>query len=359
MATPLRLLAIPMRPTLSLLAAALLAGCAGPRPVATPTLTPQASGTDALLIAADAVSDRVVWAAGTGGTVSRTTDGGAAWTAQVVPGADTLQFRDVHAFSATSALVLSIGPGAASRVFRTDDAGATWTTGFVNTEPDAFYDGFAFFDADHGLLFSDSVDGVFRIQSTDDGGRSWTPVPADRLPPAADGEGGFASSGTLVMTDGRQTAWIATGNAAPARVLRTTDRGATWTAVEAPVAGGEAAGLTSIAVLGRGRLVAVGGPLGDPAARVDAVALSDDGGTSWRVGGRLPFAGAAYGAAAVPGTQAVVAVGPGGVALSRDAGATWMPLSDVTHWGLTMAPSGRIGWLVGPDGRITQVRFDG
>lgn len=346
-----------MRPALSLLAAALLAGCAGPRPIATPTLVPQTSGTDALLIAADAVSERVVWAVGTGGTVARTTDGGATWTAQVVPGADTLQFRDVEAFSATSAVVLSIGPGAASRVLRTDDAGVTWATTFINPEPAAFYDCLAFFDAAHGLLFSDSVHGAFRVQATSDGGRSWTALPADRLPAAAEGEGGFASSGTCLATDGARTAWITTGNAAQPRVLRTTDRGATWTAAPAPVVGGEASGLASVAVLGRGRLVAVGGPIGAPDTRADAVALSSDNGATWRVGGRLPFAGAAYGVASVPGTAAVVAVGPGGMALSRDAGATWTPLSDETHWGLAMA-SRRVGWLVGPGGRITQVRFD-
>ena len=52
---------------------------------------------------------------------------------------------------------------------------------------------------------------------------------------------------------------------------------------------------------------------------------------------------------------AVVGVGPGGVALSRDAGATWAPLASENHWGLAMA--GSQGWLVGPDGRITHVRF--
>jgi hypothetical protein len=175
------------------------------------------------------------------------------------------------------------------------------------------------------------------------------------LPAAAPGEGGFASSGTCVATDGDRTAWVATGNTAAPRVLRTTDRGATWTAAPAPVVGGEAAGLASVAVIGHGRLVAVGGPIGAPDLRADAVAVSHDGGATWTAGGRLPFAGAAYGAAVVPGTDAVVAVGPGGVALSRDGGATWSALSTETHWGLAMA--GRTGWLVGPDGRITRIGF--
>src|ERR1700738_3148043 len=59
-----------------------------------PKLTPQNSGTTQLLIAVSPVDSRVVWAAGTGGTFVVTTDGGKNWKAGVVPGAETLQFRD-------------------------------------------------------------------------------------------------------------------------------------------------------------------------------------------------------------------------------------------------------------------------
>src|ERR1700734_12711 len=61
-----------------------------------PTLTPQTSGTTQLLIAVSPVNSQVVWAAGTGGTYVLTTNGGATWTAGVVPGADQFQFRDVY-----------------------------------------------------------------------------------------------------------------------------------------------------------------------------------------------------------------------------------------------------------------------
>jgi len=64
-----------------------------------PTLTPQTSGTTQLLIAVSPVDSRVVWAAGAGGTYVVTTDGGETWTAAVVPGAESLQFRDVYGVS--------------------------------------------------------------------------------------------------------------------------------------------------------------------------------------------------------------------------------------------------------------------
>jgi len=64
-----------------------------------PKLTPQTSGTTQLLIDVSPVNSRVVWAAGTGGTYVVTTDGGETWKAAVVPGAETLQFRDVYGVS--------------------------------------------------------------------------------------------------------------------------------------------------------------------------------------------------------------------------------------------------------------------
>src|SRR3954454_16684281 len=74
-----------------------------------PTLTPQVSGTTQGLIAVSAVSKRVVWASGRGGTFAVTTDGGATWRSGVVPGAESLQFRDVEGVSDTVAYLLSIG----------------------------------------------------------------------------------------------------------------------------------------------------------------------------------------------------------------------------------------------------------
>src|ERR1700730_4161584 len=59
-----------------------------------PTLTAQARGPTNRLQAISPVNSRVVWASGLGGTYAVTTNGGKTWRAAVVPGAETLQFRD-------------------------------------------------------------------------------------------------------------------------------------------------------------------------------------------------------------------------------------------------------------------------
>ena len=115
----------------------------------------------------------MVWASGSVGTVLRTTNRGATWQSVGPPGTSTLQFRDIEAFDAQNAVILSIGTGTDSRIYVTSNGGATWTQTFTNAEPAAFYDCMTFFDRRHGLALSDPVDGKFRILATDDGGLSW------------------------------------------------------------------------------------------------------------------------------------------------------------------------------------------
>ncbi|RMH16119.1 MAG: oxidoreductase, partial [Gemmatimonadetes bacterium] len=223
-------------------ALAAASAAAGPWPRADLVLTPQPSGTDALLQAVSAVDTSLVWVSGHRGVVLRTTDGGATWTRLATPAGDSLQFRDVDAFDERTAALLSAGPGTLSRLYRTRDGGATWTLQFLMDHPDGFLDCAAFWDADTGFAYGDAVEGVLYVLRTDDGGRTWTRLGAGALPAAQPGEGGFAASGTCAATGPDGVGWIAAGNARRARVLRTDDYGRTWRAADAPLPGGAAAG---------------------------------------------------------------------------------------------------------------------
>ncbi|MDP9491909.1 MAG: oxidoreductase, partial [Actinomycetota bacterium] len=152
-------------------------------------LTP--TGSPARLRGLSAVSERIAWTSGSLGTVLRTTNKGATWQSVGPPGTENLQFRDIEAFDADTALILSIGNGPDSRIYRTTNAGRSWSLVFVNDEPQAFYDCMAFFDKHRGLALSDPVNGRFRILATNDGGRSWHVVDAD-MPPALPAEFAFA-----------------------------------------------------------------------------------------------------------------------------------------------------------------------
>lgn len=324
----------------------------------TPILTPQQSGTTALLQAVSPVSSRIVWVSGHRGTWVRTLDGGATWEAGQVAGADTLQFRDVHAVNAATAYLMSAGNGELSRIYKTTDGGRTWMLQHLNHDPDVFFDCMAFWDAQTGIVFSDAVRGEHFILRTVDGGETWTRVPAGRLPAALPNEGSFAASGTCVSAIGRRHAWIGTGNSAPARVLRTADAGITWSVDTVPVTSGASAGLASM--IFRDSLVglALGGEIDKPAGRGSYISSTVDGGRTWELAGSVNFAGPIYGAAWIPDVapRAVVAVGPGGAELSVDHGRTWTTVDTVAYWSVGFG-SPRDGWAVGPRGRITKLEL--
>lgn len=340
------------------LGAACVAGvmaCAPPTP--DPVLTEQVSGTAVQLQAVSAVNDTVVWASGHGGTFVRTVNGGATWHADIVGGADTLQFRDVHAVDAQTAYLLAAGAGALSRIYKTVDGGRTWRLQWMNDEPAAFYDCLDFWDPRHGIAFSDAVETELRLIETTDGGDTWRRVDAERLPAALEGEVGYAGGGTCVITRGPRHAWIGTGGAAHPRVIRTDTRGRSWSAVTVPLTGGtQTSGIISLAFRDTLHGVALGGEIADPAGFTFNVAFTTDGGVTWARGSRPTFSGAVYGAAYVRDAPrpTLVAVGPRGAAYSLDDGIIWRTMSREDYWAVDFAGP-RAGWMVGPRGRITKI----
>lgn len=322
-----------------------------------PLVTSQASGTSVRLQAVSVVDEHIVWVSGLGGTYARTTDGGETWSAGVVPGGESLQFRDVEAFDEHTAYLLSAGSGDQSRIYKTSNGGVSWTLQFTNDEPAGFFDCMAFWDSNSGIAFSDAVRHEFIVIETTDGA-TWRRVPSQRMPDALPDEGGFAASGTCLITYGDSTAWFGTGAADSARVFKTTDRGETWSAAVTPIPSDSMGGITSIGFIDHVRGLAVGGNVGRPHEHQENVAYTDDGGATWTQAGEPTYAGAIYGITVVPGTgiPIFVAVGPGGVDFTADLGITWSSLDTLNYWSVGFA-SRSAGWAVGPEGRITKISF--
>jgi photosystem II stability/assembly factor-like uncharacterized protein len=248
---------------------------------ATAGTTQQKSNTQENLRGLSMVNDKIAWASGTHGTFLRTVDGGTTWVVGHVPGAESLDFRDVEAFGADEAYLLAAGPGEQSRIYKTNDGGKNWTLQFTNKDPNGFFDCMAFWNHDRGIAVGDPINGKFELLKTENGGKEWKPIPPKKLPPAIEGEGAFAASGTCIAVHGKKNVWFVTGGSA-ARVFRSADAGETWSVSETPIVHGPAsAGIFSVAFRDDQHGVIAGGDYKEPKKDVASVATTADGGKSW------------------------------------------------------------------------------
>jgi photosystem II stability/assembly factor-like uncharacterized protein len=319
------------------------------------TITPLSSNTSESLRGLSVVSRQVIWASGTHGTYLRSLDGGETWTAGQVPGGEGLDFRDVEAFSADEAYLLSAGTGELSRIYKTSDGGKTWNLQFTNEEPKGFYDCMAFWDSLHGIAIGDSVNGAFELIATEDGGAHWAPLPTPAQPRALPGEGSFAASGTCIAAQGTQDVFFVTG-VNTARVFHSHNRGQTWSAADGPIMhDGTSAGIFSIAVGEAGFAVIAGGDYQSPDKDGVKLAFSEDGGMTWRPSPLTPQSFVSAVALDPTNKQTVLVVGSSHAGLAPDVrDSRWRMFQEVNLNAVAYAGSG-LAFGVGPKGAVVRI----
>lgn len=342
------------------LASALMA--AGPTSVAdaaddSPSWQATPTGSDEQFRGLDAVSDQVAWVSGEHGGVLRTTDGGESWQDVSPRGRGNLAFRDIEAFDADHAVVLSIGPGELSRVYRTNDGGQTWTQRFRATDPNAFYDCMAFSGSGRGLALSDPVDGRFQLALTTDRGRHWRVWAPRSMPEALPGEFAFAASGTCIVSGQYRNFWFVTGGVDRPRIFSSTDGGRTWSAETIVMRGGPSGGIYSVDFRGRSKGVMVGGAFDDPTNGDEASAYLNYTSGEW-FQSLLPVLGYRSGVSFIPHTtNTAIAVGPTGSDVSINGGRAWSNFDDAAYDSISCSPTGC--WASGPDGRVARLVWGG
>ncbi|MTI31430.1 WD40/YVTN/BNR-like repeat-containing protein, partial [Xanthovirga aplysinae] len=320
------------------------------------TFIPQNIDSKASLRGLFAVNNDVVWASGSEGTVIKTINGGKQWEIIKVNGADTLDFRDIHAFDQNTAYILSAGQPA--RLYKTTDGGKNWQLQYENLNPQVFFDGFDFWDQKHGIAMSDPVAGKLLLIKTKDGDH-WEEISTSTLPPSLEGEGGFAASGTNITVQKNKFAWIATGGP-EARIFFTQDQGNSWEVTSTPIHSPmKYAGIYSIAFKNPKLGIAVGGSFAYPDSALNNAGITYDGGKSWELiknGPRgfrsciafLPFSKNSW-----------FTVSRAGGEYSNDDGNTWTPYNrKETYYAFSIATDSNYGWASGKGGKLSKVVFE-
>jgi photosystem II stability/assembly factor-like uncharacterized protein len=291
----------------------------------------------------------VVWVTGSNGVILKSINEGTTWKRLHVAGGDTLDFRGIVAFNASTAYVISSGEGEKSRIYKTADGGETWTLQYTDKRKEFFLDSIACLSETHCLALSDPIDGKFLLLKTTDG-KHWNPLPSGNMPAALPGEGAFAASNTCLALSGADI-FFGTGGPA-ARVIHSSDSGRTWSVAETPIAHGNASsGVFSIVRADEKNIVVAGGDFRDPQRASGVAAYSLDEGMSWQLSAQQP--GGYRSALAHIDDGRWVAVGPNGEDFSGDFGVRWKRTDSLNLNAMALLDIWT-GWAVGPNGTIAR-----
>lgn len=294
------------------------------------------------------VDDKVIWVSGSNGTVGRSVDGGNTWKWMKVKGFEKNDFRDIEAFDAATAVIMSIADP--SYILKTYDGGDTWKIVFEDRRKGMFLDAMEFWNEQSGIVIGDPVNGSIFIARTFDGGDTWQKLPEANYPLAQEGEAMFAASGTNIRALSLSEAVFVTGGKQSRVFIR--DQQITLPLLQ----GKETTGANSIAVYNNKKrkaamqMVVVGGDFAADTIASQNAALSSDGGKTWNQP-QTPPHGYRSCVEYITGKR-LIACGTSGVDISEDGGKNWRLISTQSFHVCRKAKNGKAVFLAGKGGKI-------
>lgn len=221
------------------------------------------------------IDSNIVWLSGAKGSILQTIDGGKTWNQFNSPDHDSLDFRSIHAFSSTSAIIVSAGFPA--RAYKTENRGTNWDLVYENLDSAAFMNSIAFKNENDGLILGDQLGNRHLVLQTNDGGNSWSRLDSNQLPTPLAIENGFAASNACITIDEPGNYHIGFGGE-QVRVFNET-KDAKFTAVTTTMKGGNSSGIYALAS-GKNKMMGLGGDY-TTADSSHFPVISDDNGQTW------------------------------------------------------------------------------
>src|SRR5439155_27013141 len=123
------------------------------------------SGTKTSIRGLSVVNNNVLWASGSNGTVTCSTDGGKTFNWITVKGYEQRDFRDIEAFDSNIAIIMAVAEPAI--ILKTKDGGNTWKKVFEDSTKGMFLDAMDFL-GNYGVVVGDPIGGkLFRATTKD------------------------------------------------------------------------------------------------------------------------------------------------------------------------------------------------
>ena len=307
------------------------------------------------------LDDNSAWISGSEGHVLRTVNGGECWDTLNPEGYEKKEFRDIHAWDANNALVMSSGEKAI--VLRTRDGGVTWNTVFSSSREGVFLDALTF-QGKYGIMIGDpykASDGkslLFDIMVTRDSGDTWSSYyeePGATPVHALDNEALYAASGTNILLSFDSTnskrpwfIYFVTGGGVMNRFMSGNNF------VPVPIKAGQACGIYSFCSNNWSEIVAVGGSYLQPDARDSVAAYLNTSHANWQWDLAKTQPGGYRSCVAVDEEgKTYVCTGTNGSDMSTDSGRNWKPL-DIGGFNVCAFSKNHL-WLAGDKGNWKRV----
>jgi hypothetical protein len=310
------------------------------------------SGHKSSLRGLSVVNDNVIWVSGSNGTVGRSNNAGKNWNWFTVKGFEKIEFRDIEAFDASTAVIMGIADPA--YILKTTDGGENWKVVYENKEKGMFLDAMDFIGNPYGVVIGDPIGGKAFVATTIDNGDTWTTKSPFTKPLMVDsGEAFFAASGTNIRYFQNGKVFAVSGGTKSR--LFTGDK-----IIDLPIIQGkETTGANSIAVYDKGMkhagaaMIIVGGDFNaDTSTNLNCV-YSLDGGKKWKTP-RTPPHGYRSCVEYLSKSD-VMACGLNGVDYSSNGGKDWEWISKESFHVVRIAKYGSHIYLAGNNGKIGKV----
>jgi photosystem II stability/assembly factor-like uncharacterized protein len=287
------------------------------------------------------VDNNVLWVSGSNGTVGKSIDAGKTWKWMVVKGFEKTDFRDIEAFSKTTAIIMGISDPA--YILRTTDGGESWKVVYENHEKGMFLDAMEFWNEQSGIVIGDPVNNHFFIGRTFDGGRTWQSIPENFKPVSDSGEACFASSGTNIRKLNKSEAVFVTGGLSSHIFIKDKK-------IKLPIIQGkQSTGANSVAVKNSKTMIVVGGNFATKDSIDNNCVVTTDGGITW-VTPQVPPSG--YRSCVEFLTKNKwITCGLNGIDISKDDGTNWKQLSNESFHVVRKAKKGKAVFFAG-NGRV-------